>query len=110
MCIRDSNNPAFTVLPDGNILTMYTWHSTKKGVVSNTTTNGSDIHSFKENVVFKPKTEDLLKRFPRETYTYANPYVLKNENNKLFSFGRWIGFKPNLIISDDNGKTWNEQY
>lgn len=106
----DHNNPAFTILPNGNIFTMFTWHSTKKGVVSNTTTNGPDIHSFKGNVIFKPKTQDLFDDFPRETYTYANPYVLKDENNRLFSFGRWIGFKPNLIISDDNGKTWKEQY
>ena len=110
MEVDDHNNPAFTVLPDGNIFTMYTWHSTKKGVVSNTTSNGSDINSFGEKVIFKPKTEELLEKFPRETYTYANPYVLEEEGNKLFAFGRYTGFKPNLIISDDNGKTWNEKY
>ncbi|MDX1285752.1 MAG: BNR-4 repeat-containing protein, partial [Draconibacterium sp.] len=110
MEVDDHNNPAFTVLPDGNIFTMYTWHSTKNGVVSNTTSNGSDINSFGEKVIFKPKTEELLEKFPRETYTYANPYVLEEEGNKLFAFGRYTGFKPNLIISDDNGKTWNEKY
>lgn len=105
----DHDNPAFTVLPDGNIFTMFAWHSTKKGVISNTTTKGSDIYSFQENVVFKPNTEELLKQFPRETYTYANPFYLKDEN-KLFVFGRWTGFKPNVIISGDNGKTWDEQH
>jgi len=110
MQVDDHNNPAFTKLPNGNILTMYTWHSTKDGVISNTTTKGSDIHSFGENIIFKPKTDELLQRFPRETYTYANPYVLKAENNKVFAFGRWTGFKPNLIISDDNGKSWSEKY
>jgi len=110
MQVDDHNNPAFTVLPDGNVFAMYTWHSTKKGVVSNTTTNGADIHSFAGNMVFKPATKELLDRFPRETYTYANPFVLQEENNKLFAFGRWTGFKPNLIISSDNGKTWDEKY
>lgn len=28
----------------------------------------------------------------------------------MFVFGRWIGFKPNMMISSDNGKTWDEQY
>jgi len=107
--IDDHDNPAFTVLPDGNIFTMFAWHSKKKGVISNTTTNGSDISSFQENVVFKPKTDALLEQFPRETYTYANPYFLEDEN-KLFVFGRWIGYKPNLIISSDYGKTWDEQH
>ena len=106
----DHDNPAFTVLPNGNIFTMFAWHSTKKGVVYNTTTNGADIESFGENIVYFPKTDELLERFPRETYTYANPYVLKNENNKLFVFGRWIGFKPNFMVSADNGKSWNEHH
>ena len=108
--IDDHDNPAFVVLPNGNVFTMFAWHSTKKGVIYNQTSNGSDVQSFGENVVFLPKTEELIEKFPRETYTYANPYILKEENNKLFAFGRWIGFKPNLIISDDNGKTWDEQY
>nr|MBC8146456.1 BNR-4 repeat-containing protein [Bacteroidota bacterium] len=105
----DHDNPAFTVLPDGNIFTMFAWHSTKKGVISNTTTNKGDILTFGENVVFKPKSDELLEKFPRETYTYTNPFFLEKEN-KLFVFGRWIGFKPNLIISSDNGKTWDEQH
>lgn len=106
----DHNNPAFAILPNGNIFTMYAWHGGSRGVISNTTTNGIDVFSFSGNNIFKPKTQDLLEKFPRETYTYANPYVLKEENNRLFSFGRWIGFKPNMIVSDDNGKTWAEQY
>jgi hypothetical protein len=108
--IDDHDNPAFTVLPDGTVFTMFAWHSTKKGVIYNQTSNGSDVQSFGENVIYLPNTVELLEKFPRETYTYANPYVLKEENNKLFVFGRWIGFKPNMIISADNGKTWNEQY
>jgi hypothetical protein len=106
----DHDNPAFAILPDGNIFTMYAWHGGTRGVISNTTTNGIDVFSFSGNNVFKPKNQNLLEEFPRETYTYANPYVLSGEENKLISFGRWIGFKPNMIISSDNGKTWDEQY
>jgi hypothetical protein len=103
----DHNNPAFVVLPDRNILAMYTWHSTDKGVVYNITSAQADISSFGDPIVFKPKTDQLLKDFPRETYTYANPYVLKKEQNRIYSFGRWIGYKPNMVMSDDNGKTWH---
>jgi len=106
----DHDNPAFSTLPDGNVLTMYTWHSKKNGVIMNTTTTGSDIRSFGPAEVFLPVDEKLLQQFPRETFTYANPFVLQEENNKLFVFGRWIGFKPNLIISDDNGASWTNQY
>ncbi len=103
----DHNNPAFVVLPDQRILAMYSWHSTDKGIIFNITSQPADITSFGEPVVFKPKTDQLLSDFPRETYTYANPYVLKKEQNRIYSFGRWIGFKPNMVASDDNGKTWH---
>ena len=103
----DHNNPAFVLLPDNNILAMYTWHSSKKGVVYNITTVPGDIQSFGAATLFKPKTDQLLKDFPRETYTYANPYVLAKENDRIYSFGRWIGFKPNMVASDDFGKTWH---
>lgn len=62
--IDDHDNPAFTILPNGNVFTMFAWHSTKKGVIYNQTTNGSDIQSLGENVVFLPKTDELLKKFP----------------------------------------------
>ncbi|RIH66335.1 hypothetical protein D1164_05340 [Mariniphaga sediminis] len=110
MEIDDHDNPAFTVLPDGNVFTMFAWHSSKKGIIYNQTTEGADINTFGKNVVYMPRTEELLKQFPHETYTYANPYILEKENNKLFAFGRWIGYKPNMIISSDNGNTWEEQY
>lgn len=103
----DHNNPAFVVLPDRKILTMYSWHSTDKGIIYNITAEATDISSFGDPVVFKPKTDQLLKDFPRETYTYANPYVLEKEQNRIYSFGRWIGFKPNMVASDDNGKSWH---
>jgi len=106
----DHDNPAFTVLADGNILTMFAWHGGNKGIIYNLTNNGPDIQSFGKNVIYLPKTEELLNKFPKETYTYANPFVLKDENNRLFSFGRWIGYKPNMIISTDDGHTWKEQY
>lgn len=109
--IDDHDNPAFLALPDGNILAMYTWHGGKKdakGVIQNTTTQPGDVSSFGPPAVFLPKTEALLKKYVRETYTYANPFMLKAENNKIFCFGRWIGFKPNLVTSLDHGKTWSE--
>ena len=106
----DHDNPAFAVLPDGNLFVAYSWHSTQKGIVYHVSSNGGDIQSFGENIIFKPNNEELLKKFPRESYTYANPFVLKEEDNRLFVFGRWIGFKPNLIISDDLGKSWSQQY
>lgn len=109
--VDDHDNPAFLELTNGNILAQYTWHGGSKkgmGVVQNITTQPYDVNSFGDSTVFKPFSESLLKQFERETYTYANPFRLQAENNKIYSFGRWIGFKPNFITSVDQGKTWSE--
>ena len=109
--IDDHDNPAFLELPDHRILTQYTWHGGNKdgmGIIQNTTSQTSEIVSFSDSLVFKPQTPALLEKFKRETYTYANPFLLREENNKIYSFGRWIGFKPNFITSTDNGKTWSD--
>ena len=110
--VDDHDNPAFLALPDGNLLAMYTWHGGKKsaqGVIQNTTAIAGDVKSFGKPSVFLPKTEELVRTFVRETYTYANPFVLSRENNRIYCFGRWIGFKPNMITSEDGGKTWSDQ-
>ncbi|WP_051664194.1 BNR-4 repeat-containing protein [Dyadobacter crusticola] len=109
--VDDHDNPAFLELPDQNVLAQYTWHGGGKngmGVIQNVTAQPGNVSSFSDSVVFTPKTDELLKQFVRETYTYANPSMLSAENNKLYSFGRWIGFKPNYITSTDNGKTWSD--
>jgi hypothetical protein len=107
----DHDNPAFLQMADDRILTQYTWHGGSKngmGVIQNTTEKPLDITSFSDSTVFKPQTPELLKKFVRETYTYANPFMLSAEKNKIFSFGRWVGYKPNFITSTDNGKTWSD--
>lgn len=71
----DHDNPAFATLPNGNVLAIYTWHSKKNGVIMNTTAKGSDVGSFGPAEVFRPADEKLLQQFPRETFTYANPFV-----------------------------------
>lgn len=106
--VDDHNNPAFVELPDHRILTMYTWHGGKNGVIQNTTNRPNDITSFGDPVVFKPRTDALLEKYIRETYTYANPFRLTEENDKIYSFGRWVGYKPNMITSTDGGQTWSD--
>lgn len=108
--IDDHDNPAFLELEDGRILSQYTWHGgTAKGmgVIQNIADGANDIESFGAPFIFKPYDEKLVEKYIKQTYTYANPFRLKAEQNRLYSFGRWIGYKPNMITSTDNGKTWS---
>lgn len=102
----DHNNPAFVKTADGKILATYTTHSGSDGFFVNATTEGSDLKSFgeAERVLLLDSME--LEKFPKIHVTYANPYRLAAENNRLYCFGRWTGYKPNMMWSDDNGRTW----
>lgn len=106
--VDDHDNPAFTQISDGSILCMYTWHSSKNGIIWQKTGSEGDITTFSNPQVIRPGIETLLPDFPRETYTYANPYYLADEKT-IYSFGRWIGYKPNWIKSTDGGKNWTEE-
>src|SRR5690625_5111248 len=33
---------------------------------------------------------------------------LTDEGNKIYSFGRWIGYKPNMVTSMDGGRAWSD--
>ncbi|WP_460639730.1 BNR-4 repeat-containing protein [Larkinella harenae] len=108
--VDDHDNPAFVELEDGTILSQYTWHNgtvNGMGVIQNTTDRSYDVESFGPPEVFKPYDEELVTKYRKQTYSYANPFRLEAEQNKLYSFGRWIGFKPNFITSTDHGKTWS---
>ncbi len=109
--IDDHDNPAFLELADGNILSQYTWHNGTMhamGVIQNITDQPYDVTHFGAPVVFQPYDSALVQKYRKQTYSYANPFRLESEQNKLYSFGRWIGYKPNMITSTDNGRTWSD--
>ncbi len=105
MQVDDHNNPAFALLPNNELFVMYTWHSSKKGIVYHHIELDQDLSAQHHTQIIRPGLDDLLPKFPRETFTYANPFWLSDER-ALYAFGRWIGYKPNMIKSEDGGKTW----
>lgn len=105
--VDDHDNPAFTLTSDGQVLAMYTRHG-KKDLFINTLPNFKVKFRFSEPKLIHPIDDAELREFPRATITYANPYRLKEENGKIYCFGRWTGFKPNVMWSTDNGQTWSK--
>ncbi|WP_430973759.1 BNR-4 repeat-containing protein [Sunxiuqinia rutila] len=103
----DHDNPSFLKTSDGNIIATYTRHS-RKEIYINKTTDGSNVSSFGDARLVNPLDTEELKKFPFATVTYANPYSLKSENNRIYCFGRWTGYKPNIMWSDDDGTTWSK--
>jgi len=103
----DHNNPAFVQTAEGHILAMYTRHSLKDLFV-NVIEYGTGDFQCTEPQMIHPIDQDELEKFPRATITYANPYHLAAEDDRLYCFGRWTGFKPNMMWSEDQGSTWSK--
>ncbi|MCI4670678.1 MAG: BNR repeat-containing protein [Bacteroidia bacterium] len=103
----DHNNPAFVESKDGNIMAMYTRHSLKDLFINSFKTS-QDTFEFTRPQLLHPVSGDELKKFPKETVTYANPYRLEEESNRIYCFGRWTGYKPNMMWSDDQGLSWTK--
>lgn len=104
----DHNNPAFVKTADGKIIAAYTTHSGRDGFFINTATDSKNVLSFEEAVKIPLLDSAELKKFPKVHVTYANPYRLEAENDRLYCFGRWTGYKPNMMWSDDNGQNWTK--
>ena len=103
----DHDNPAFTVTKSGDIIAMYTRHS-KKDLFINRLKDYQNNNEYTNAQLIHPMSQEELVKFPREHVTYANPYCLKKENNRIYCFGRWTGFKPNMMWSDDDGISWSK--
>ncbi len=103
----DHANPAFVELKNGHVLMAYTKHFDKYVRFYNLPKDakGADFKNLGQVAVFN---EAQFKLYPRKGVTYANPVQLKKEKGRIFTFGRWTGYKPNLMWSDDNGKSFND--
>jgi rhamnogalacturonyl hydrolase YesR len=102
----DHNNPALLFTPGGKLMVFFTKHSTSHPITL-------FVMKYPENISSWDKSElDLNdeKKYEgyKSSYTYANPVMLSDENNRIYIFWRGIDFKPNYSYSDDMGKSWSK--
>jgi hypothetical protein len=102
----DHDDPAFQILPDGRIQIYFTRHSGKIPIIQYLTKNPEDISSGAIQQLSLNDSVTYSGYF--NSYTYVNPIMLKNENNKMYFFWRGMDFKPNVSVSSDLGKTWSK--
>lgn len=102
--VDDHNNPAFVKTADNSVIGVYTKHH-REVLLQNRMVDGKWSAADTINV----NSADQLAIYDNDDhYTYANPYRLKEENDRIYMFGRWVGFKPNIAWTDDNGKNWSD--
>jgi len=103
----DHANPAFAELSDHTQMVFYAKHSDDV-VRYHRAEDGGQATSFGGPILQDPFDPTELEKFPLKRVTYANPFVLRGENDKVFCFGRWTGYKPNFMTSRDGGKTFGK--
>ncbi len=102
--VDDHDNPAFVELSNQRPLVFYTKHSKVDLFYHHGASKRKLL--FDEAQQFNPISEAQLAAFPKRHITYANPYELKQEAGRIYCFGRWTGYKPNMMWSDDQGATF----
>ncbi|MCK5795478.1 MAG: BNR-4 repeat-containing protein, partial [Anaerolineales bacterium] len=91
----DHNNPALLPLSPDSLLAVYARHNTQKEFNSRIISRNFQMGP--QQVVDHPSS-----------VTYSNLYRLENEGGKIYNFFRGEGWFPNLVNSNDQGKSWSE--
>ncbi len=102
----DHDHPAFMQLKDKSLMVFYAKHCGLNMYWHKSDENSDKI--FGDITTFDPINKKELEKYPHRQVTYANPYQLKKEDNRIYVLGRWTGFKPNIMWSDDNGETFTQ--
>lgn len=100
--IDDHNTPGLLLRSDGRIMAFYTTHggtrSPQRRMYFRVTARPGDASEWEPEQSFDAGVE--------AGFTYANPFQLAAENNRLYLFWRALDFNPTWSCSDDLGGQW----
>lgn len=99
--IDDHANPALLVLPDGRLMVFYAPHSGRPMYIR-TSLEPGDISAWGAARELGINTEG------RRGYTYPNPMILSEEDDRIYLFWRGGNWLPNFATSADGGASWAE--
>ncbi len=97
----DHDAPAFLELPDGRLLAVYSKHAVERKIYIRVSEPGNPL-AWSEATVFETPGTD--KRYAGDNATYSN--LFRQPDGRIYNFFRGFSHDPNLMLSEDNGKTW----
>lgn len=105
--IDDHDNPSLVMTPEGKLMVFYSKHSKDFPIQMAKTVHPERIDEWEE--VKSLNINDTVTYAGKlDSYTYTNPYLLTEENNRIHLFWRGMDFKPNYSFSEDGGVTWEK--
>ena len=102
----DHDNPSLFIGADGKLTVFYSKHANSEPIYMLKAKRAEDISEW-ESAASLNLNDSVAYPGLSNTYTYTNICQLANEKNKFFLFWRGADFKPNVSVSNDNGKHWS---
>ena len=105
----DHDNPTFEFHPDGRLMVFYSRHGKDDMYVVDAVNPGeiSAWHPPRRITLNSREVNAHVYSGGVDRYTYPSPYRLGDEGGRLYLFWRGLDNKPNLSISDDDGRSWS---
>jgi hypothetical protein len=101
----DHDGPGLLVLPEGRYLAAYSRHGAERKMFWRLSKRAGDPFEWgDEQSIVTPGGDAAA--FRGNNVTYANPFCLSAETNRLYLFHRSVSFEPNYLISDNAGEAW----
>lgn len=96
----DHDNPALLELADGRMLALYARHGSEKVLYYRVSGDSQTAlaANWGPELSFTNTTANV---------TYANPYQLAAETNRIYNFMRNLNFNPTFITSDSSATNWS---
>ncbi len=105
----DHDNPTFAFHPNGRLMLFYSRHSRDDMYVVDSVEAGdiSRWHPARLIQLNDVAANAHVYSGGHDRYTYPSPFRLTDEERRIYLFWRGLDHKPNLSISNDDGKTWS---
>ena len=103
----DHNNPSLLFGPEGHLFVFFSKHGGPHGLFLVRAKNPEDITVWHDVQNLKLNDSETNPDM-WDTYTYTNPVLLSEEDNRIYLFWRGIDNKPCYAISDDLGESWSK--
>lgn len=100
----DHNNPGLLKLADGRYLAAWSKHGQEPRLYYRRSLRPGDPTEWEP--IREVATPGAGGAFRGDNVTYANPFRLITETNRLYLFHRGVGLDPNYLVSDDGAESW----
>jgi len=105
--VDDHDNPSILIGPGGYLYVFFNRHGGPNPLYFMKSLKPEDISKWTDVRRLELNDKSFYPEF-NDTYTYTNPVMLSEENNRIYIFWRGIDNKPNYSYSDDLGETWSK--